>query len=113
MNQQTTLFDRPIVRNKDPITSHIAADKVNELGTVEAQKAFLLQQLSKHDRFGGWTLRELARQSCSDYPYLNETEIYYTLQRRACLLKDEGRIYDELNRKCKVTGNTARAWRIK
>lgn len=111
---QQTLFDKPLARRTDPITSHIAADEIIETDTVERQIDLMIDLLRRFDREEGWTWRELAKKAFSVHKFRrSEDDLYYTFQRRSSIAESRGLIVEEMKRRCSVSGNVARAWRIK
>ena len=109
-----TLFDRPLVRNKDPITSHQAADKMIETGTVEEQCRLMIDLLKRHKRREGWTWRELAQIAMRDAKYdKSEDNLAYTFHRRSSILENQGKIELVMRRECRISGYAASAWRAK
>jgi hypothetical protein len=107
-----TLFDIPLARNTDPITSHIAADIILETDTVEKQIQLMCDLLKRFDRETGWTWRELAREAFKYHKFdKSEDNLAYTFHRRSSIAKDRGLIYEQFKRICGVSGFPARAWR--
>lgn len=93
MNEQATLFDRPLSHTTDPQTSYDAADKIVKSGKLSKQeqevyKEIILYEeriryLKPYPENKGITAKEIA--NCSD---LN----YWMIQRRLSGLRAKGKI---------------------
>lgn len=111
---EATLFNIPaLARNSDPITSHLAADRIIETNTVEAQIKLMCALLRRFDQLGGWTWRELAREAFKYYKFdKSEDNLAYYFHRRSSIAKRRGLIVLKKQRPCNVSGFEASAWRI-
>lgn len=86
MTDTKTLFDRPLSRTKDPVTSYEAADKMIESGALnrQEQEVWEVIKLVKWARYHRtFTAKELSNWSVIDY---------YTIQRRLSGLHHKGKI---------------------
>ena len=98
MSNQQTLWDAPLSRSTDPVTSHQAADGLAASGTWSKQKIAVYQCLFNHD---GATAGEINK-------YLGE----YVANRRLPEIERTGYIKRGKPRKCTVAGTNQTTWWI-
>ena len=91
--KQSTLFDRPLARDTDPITSHEAADKMVKSGKLQKREIQVLEHIRQYYRKyrTDFTAKELGRFVYKD-PFFYEILDYYTIQRRLSGLRTKGKI---------------------
>jgi hypothetical protein len=98
-----TLFDQPpLARNTDPITSHIAADKIIESGELSAQEEMVYDILKKYNNPNGFTVKEPSHYRSDSFYFMLQRRLS-GLARKGCIefLTTDGRwvkILDENNR---------------
>lgn len=96
-----TLFDNiPIAAANDPVTSHVAADKLNESGKRES----LARQIYK-------AIRKWPHRTNGELSRLTGIE-YYRLEKRVSDLKNAGWVKESGQRKCTVRGTLCCTWEI-
>lgn len=88
-------------RNTDPVTSYMAADKVEREGTAETQRQKCYAEVA---RMEGQTSAEIAKRLEVDR---------YTPSRRLPELRDAGIVQNGNHRKCMVTGNKSMTWYLR
>lgn len=88
----------PAARNSDPITSHMAADYIQESGIKAAQQNIALMTVHLHP---GHTSNELTRYCGLDR---------YQLGKRLPELRKAGFLVNGKERKCTVSGRLAITW---
>lgn len=106
MDEQNELnFDAPLARAGDPVTSHIAAQKLVESGKWRGQKGLVLTWMREHqiDAEHSLTASEMARDSGIRHP---------TVHKRLPDLELAGWVTKCGKRTCKVTGEYCCTWRL-
>lgn len=103
MTHQPTLFDNPptmtaAARQSDPITSHLAAERVESTGNATHQRGIVLSYVQRHS---GQTSAEIANG-------LNVPR--HMPARRLPELRKAGMIRNGEKRLCSVAGTLAMTW---
>jgi hypothetical protein len=93
----------PLARAGDPVTSHIAADKLKESGKWRGQKGIVLTWMREHkiDEAHSLTASEMARESGIRHPVCHK---------RLPDLESAGWVRKCGKRICKVTGELCCTW---
>lgn len=83
------LFSPPLARDKDPITSHLAAEKIFKSGKLSFQEDVVYDAVCDYVKYfhNDFTAKDIAERSNVNY---------YTIQRRFSGLRNKGKI-DRLN----------------
>lgn len=110
---------RKMARAVDPITSHIAADRLARSGRLRAIQAQVYEALRQ---FPDLTARELARAMVDAEPGARcqccghakaEASLYDSCHKRLPELAEMGLIYQAGRRECDVSGELAQTWRTR
>lgn len=99
-------FDIPLARAGDPVTSHIAAEKLKDSGKWRGQKMRVLTWMRENKINDGTdlTASEMARDSGIPHP---------TCHKRLPDLEDAGWVVKCRKRVCRVTGELCWTWRLR
>src|SRR5215467_1496407 len=106
--QEELRFDEPpLARAGDPVTSHIAAERLKDSGKWRGQKGLVLTWMRENrivDEKSSLTANEVARASGIRHPVCHK---------RLPDLEEVGLVVKCVKRNCKVTGELCWTWRLR
>jgi hypothetical protein len=98
------MADNPLARGSDPVTSHIAADRLKESGKWSTQKGRVLAWMRENRMLeppGDLSANEMSRESGIPHPVCHK---------RLPDLEYDGLVKKCRKRTCRVTGELAYTW---